>query len=119
MFCNLATWRWIWSTASAPRWKKSQPSQALTPMESCLLSTLAEHLGQVLSRACLMMKRCGTRMTWANTRTLKEYIYWLQSKVEDDPSHPRHTVTHWMSTFARQCTTSFETAQLTSKATGI
>jgi two-component system response regulator RegX3 len=65
----------------------------LYPMEVRLLATLMESPGEVLSRAYLM-KRVWRTDFLEDTRTLDVHICWLRQKIEDNPSRPRHIITH-------------------------
>ena len=57
-----------------------------------LLSLLACHPGEVLSRAEIFDQVWGT--DWiGDTRTLEVHIRWLREKLEDDPSQPRLILT--------------------------
>jgi len=53
-----------------------------------LLALLAEHAGEVVSRAEIFDKVWGT--DWiGDTRTLEVHIRWLREQLEDDPSQPQ------------------------------
>ncbi|NWG18661.1 MAG: response regulator transcription factor [Chloroflexi bacterium] len=53
-----------------------------------LLALLAEHAGEVVSRADIFDKVWGT--DWiGDTRTLEVHIRWLREQLEDDPGHPQ------------------------------
>jgi len=52
-----------------------------------LLALLAEHAGEVVSRAEIFDKVWGT--DWiGDTRTLEVHVRWLREQLEDDPSQP-------------------------------
>ncbi len=66
----------------------------LKPKEYKLLSVLAQHRGQILSRAQLM------EMVWnqeyrENNRTLDVHIRWLRHKIEPDSANPTRIITVW------------------------
>jgi DNA-binding response OmpR family regulator len=65
----------------------------LYPMEARLLAALMEAPGKILSRAYLMKKVWRTDYL-EDTRTLDVHICWLRQKIENDPSDPRHIITH-------------------------
>lgn len=65
----------------------------LFPMEARLLAAFMEAPGQILSRAHLMKKVWRTDYL-EDTRTLDVHICWLRQKIENDPSHPCHIITH-------------------------
>lgn len=53
-----------------------------------LLALLAEHVGNVVSRAEIFDKVWGT--DWiGDTRTLEVHIRWLREQLEDDPGQPQ------------------------------
>lgn len=53
-----------------------------------LLALLAEHVGEVVSRAEIFDKVWGT--DWiGDTRTLEVHIRWLREQLEDDPGQPQ------------------------------
>ncbi len=53
-----------------------------------LLALLAEHVGEVVSRADIFDKVWGT--DWiGDTRTLEVHIRWLREQLEDDPGQPQ------------------------------
>jgi DNA-binding response OmpR family regulator len=53
-----------------------------------LLALLAEHVGEVVSRADIFDKVWGT--DWiGDTRTLEVHIRWLREQLEDNPSQPQ------------------------------
>lgn len=53
-----------------------------------LLALLAEHAGEVVSRADIFDKVWGT--DWiGDTRTLEVHIRWLREQLEDDPGQPQ------------------------------
>ncbi|MBN1875993.1 MAG: response regulator transcription factor [Anaerolineae bacterium] len=66
----------------------------LKPKEYELLTALALHRGQVLSRAQLLRYVWGWENT-GNSRTVDVHIRWLRSKIEADPAAPQRIVTVW------------------------
>lgn len=65
---------------------------ALTTTEFRLLEQLAERLGEVVSREVLLERVWGHEFV-SDTRLLDVHVSRLRSKIEDDPSRPRHVVT--------------------------
>ena len=65
----------------------------LKPKEFDLLSFLARHRGQVLTRE-MLLERVWDYDYSGGTRTVDVHIRWLREKIESDPSHPQyiHTV---------------------------
>ncbi len=65
----------------------------LKPKEFELLSFMAQHRGQVLTREVLL-ERVWDYDYSGGTRTVDVHIRWLREKIESDPSHPIliHTV---------------------------
>jgi DNA-binding response OmpR family regulator len=66
----------------------------LTQREFDLLLHLARHPGQAFSRDQLMDSVWQHRF-WTDTSTITVHIRRLRSKIEADPSHPRHLQTVW------------------------
>lgn len=68
-------------------------SIALKPKEFELLTFLARHPGQVLSRETLL-ERVWDYDYGGGTRTVDVHVRWLREKIESDPSKPQyiHTV---------------------------
>lgn len=68
-------------------------SIVLKPKEFDLLSFLARHPGQVLTREMLLERVWDYDYT-GGTRTVDVHIRWLREKIEPDPSRPRyiHTI---------------------------
>jgi two-component system alkaline phosphatase synthesis response regulator PhoP len=64
----------------------------LTGKEIEILRLLAQHRGEVVSRARLLAEVWGYSAE-VTTRTLDTHILRLRQKVEDDPSSPRHILT--------------------------
>lgn len=64
----------------------------LRAKECALLTCLARHQGQVLSREQLMRQVWGVEHG-EDTRTVDVHIRWLREKIEDDPSRPRRLLT--------------------------
>jgi DNA-binding response OmpR family regulator len=64
----------------------------LTVTEFRLLETLAERLGQVVSRQRLLERVWGYEY-FGDTRLVDVHVSRLRRKVEEDPSSPRHVVT--------------------------
>lgn len=64
----------------------------LKPKEYELLVSLAQHKGQVLSRAQLMQNVWGWDYS-ADSRTVDVHIRWLRCKIEPDPDNPTRIVT--------------------------
>jgi DNA-binding response OmpR family regulator len=64
----------------------------LTAREFALLSLLAAHPRQVLTREQLIERIWGG---YSDESTLWGYIRRLREKIEEDPAHPRYIVTVW------------------------
>lgn len=60
----------------------------LTALEYRLFLTLANHLGQVLSRSQLLEQIWDVAGDFVNDNTLTVYIKRLREKLEDDPQNP-------------------------------
>ena len=70
---------------------EGQPLQ-LTTTEFRLLETLAERVGEVVSRQQLLQRVWGYDYL-GDTRLVDVHMSRLRAKVEEDPSSPRHVVT--------------------------
>ena len=67
--------------------------QVLLPLkEFDLLEYLLRNVGRVLTRAQLIDRVWGADYV-GDTKTLDVHVKRLRSKVEDDPSNPKHLVT--------------------------
>ena len=68
-------------------------TKILKPKEFDLLSFMARHKGQVLTRETLLDRVWGYGFS-GGTRTVDVHIRWLREKLEPDPAHPRylHTI---------------------------
>lgn len=71
----------------------------LSPTEFRLLSTLAEHPGEVIPSRALIARVWGNQYS-GETHYLRLYVRYLRQKLEDDPSHPRYIVNRWGSGYA-------------------
>jgi DNA-binding response OmpR family regulator len=67
---------------------------ALTMREYELLLFLARHPGEAFSRHALMDRVWGYSF-YTDTSTVTVHIRRLRSKIEPDPTHPRHIETVW------------------------
>ncbi len=65
---------------------------SLKPKEYELLASLAQHKGQVLSRAQLMQNVWGWDYS-VDSRTVDVHIRWLRCKIEADPDNPTRIIT--------------------------
>ena len=68
-----------------------QPCE-LTSYQFDLLLVLAERAGRVLTRGQLIDRVWGSDY-FGDTKTLDVHIKRIRSKIEDDPSRPKHLVT--------------------------
>ena len=66
----------------------------LSPTEFRLLTTLAEHAGEVIPSKALIARVWGNQYA-GETHYLRLYIRYLRQKLEDDPSNPRYIVNRW------------------------
>ena len=66
----------------------------LSPTEFRLLSTLAEHPGEVIPSKALIARVWGNQYA-GETHYLRLYIRYLRQKLEDDPSNPVYIVNRW------------------------
>ena len=64
----------------------------LTPVEFRLLTTLAKHLGMVVTHRQLLTEVWGPTHA-RDTHYLRIYMKQLRSKLEVDPGRPRHLLT--------------------------
>ncbi|MBI5708303.1 MAG: response regulator transcription factor [Armatimonadetes bacterium] len=64
----------------------------LTPKEFKLLSLLAGHPDQVVSRDTLLDRVWGEE-AFVDQRTVDVHVRWLRTKVEEDPSNPKRILT--------------------------
>ncbi|HEX6517417.1 MAG TPA: response regulator transcription factor [Nocardioidaceae bacterium] len=64
----------------------------LTTTEMRLVEELAGRLGEAVSRETLLERVWGYEY-YGDSRLVDVHISRLRSKIEDDPSHPRHVVT--------------------------
>jgi len=69
-----------------------EESIQLTPKEYDLLTFLAQHRGQALTRADLLEQVWGWEYP-GGTRTVDVHIHGLREKIEVDPAHPVRIVT--------------------------
>ena len=60
----------------------------LTPKECQLLATFMQHPGETLSRKFLMGRVWDTDFV-EDTRTIEVHVFWLRSKIEEDPGNPQ------------------------------
>ena len=65
---------------------------AMKPKEYELLTFLAQHRGQVLSREFILERLWGWEYI-GDSRTVDVHIRWLREKIEEDPADPRRIVT--------------------------
>jgi two-component system KDP operon response regulator KdpE len=66
----------------------------LSPTEFRLLSTLAEHPGEVIPSKALIARVWGNQYA-GETHYLRLYVRYLRQKLEDDPSSPVYIVNRW------------------------
>ncbi len=66
----------------------------LSPTEFRLLSTLAEHPGEVIPSKALIARVWGNQYA-GETHYLRLYVRYLRQKLEDDPSNPVYIVNRW------------------------
>ena len=71
----------------------------LSPTEFRLLSTLAEHPGEVIPSKALIARVWGNEYS-GETHYLRLYVRYLRQKLEVDPSHPQYIVNRWGSGYA-------------------
>jgi len=65
---------------------------AFKPKEYELLTFLAQHQGQVLSRAFILERVWGWDFI-GDSRTVDVHVRWLREKIEPDPANPRRIIT--------------------------
>lgn len=65
---------------------------AFKPKEYELLTFLAQHQGQVLSREFILERVWGWDFI-GDSRTVDVHVRWLREKIEHDPANPRRIVT--------------------------
>jgi DNA-binding response OmpR family regulator len=78
------------ATGQARRGKQVIP---LTPIEFRLLSYLARHRGQALTRTQIVEAVWGFAPDLESEKTIKVHVRHLREKIENDPSHPRLLLT--------------------------
>lgn len=71
----------------------------LSPTEFRLLSTLAEHPGEVIPSKALIARVWGNQYA-GETHYLRLYVRYLRQKLEDDPSNPVYIVNRWGSGYS-------------------
>lgn len=71
----------------------------LSPTEFRLLSTLAEHPGEVIPSKALIARVWGNQYA-GETHYLRLYVRYLRQKLEVVPSRPRYIVNRWGSGYA-------------------
>ena len=65
---------------------------AFKPKEYELLTFLAQHQGQVLSREFILERVWGWDFI-GDSRTVDVHVRWLREKIEHDPANPRRIIT--------------------------
>jgi DNA-binding response OmpR family regulator len=65
---------------------------AFKPKEYELLTFLAQHRGQVLSREFILERVWGWDFI-GDSRTVDVHVRWLREKIESDPANPRRIIT--------------------------
>ena len=65
----------------------------LTPIEFRLLSYLARHRGQALTRTQIVEAVWGYAPDLESEKTIKVHVRHLREKIENDPSHPKLLLT--------------------------
>jgi DNA-binding response OmpR family regulator len=65
---------------------------AFKPKEYELLTFLAQHQGQVLSREFILERVWGWDFI-GDSRTVDVHVRWLREKIEPDPANPRRIIT--------------------------
>ncbi len=73
--------------------RRGQEVIALTPIEFRLLSHLARHRGQALSRAQIVEAVWGYAPDLESEKSVNVHIRRLREKIENDPSHPKLILT--------------------------
>jgi len=79
--------------------RKAGVAVPLSPTEFRLLSTLAEHPGEVIPSKALIARVWGNEYS-GETHYLRLYVRYLRQKLEVDPSHPLYIVNRWGSGYA-------------------
>ena len=79
--------------------RKAGISVPLSPTEYRLLSTLAEHPGEVIPSKALIARVWGNEYS-SEAHYLRLYVRYLRQKLEVDPSRPRYIVNRWGSGYA-------------------
>jgi len=72
--------------------KKDGKVIALKPKEYELLTFLAQHIGQMLTREFILERVWGWDFV-GDSRTVDVHVRWLREKIEVDPSDPKRIVT--------------------------
>lgn len=72
--------------------KKDSKVVALKPKEYELLTFLAQHIGQMLTREFILERVWGWDFV-GDSRTVDVHVRWLREKIEVDPSDPKRIVT--------------------------
>jgi DNA-binding response OmpR family regulator len=72
--------------------KKDGKVVALKPKEYELLTFLAQHIGQMLTREFILERVWGWDFV-GDSRTVDVHVRWLREKIEVDPSDPKRIVT--------------------------
>lgn len=85
--------------ASSHRVTKAGRDILLSPTEFRLLSTLAEHAGEVVPSRALIARVWGSEYA-EETHYLRLYVRYLRQKIEDNPSKPQYIVNRWGSGYA-------------------
>lgn len=65
---------------------------AMKPKEYELLTFLAQHRGQVLTREFILERLWGWEYI-GDSRTVDVHVRWLREKIEEDPANPHRLVT--------------------------
>jgi DNA-binding response OmpR family regulator len=65
---------------------------AFKPKEYELLTFLAQHQGQVLSREFILERVWGWDFI-GDSRTVDVHVRWLREKIEPDPANPQRIIT--------------------------
>jgi DNA-binding response OmpR family regulator len=66
----------------------------LAPQEFKVLQILLKHPGKVITADTLLLQVWGAEHL-GNTELVKQYIYRLRQKIEEDPGNPRYLHTVW------------------------
>jgi DNA-binding response OmpR family regulator len=73
--------------------RRGEQPVGLTPVEFRLLSYLARHRGQALTRAQIVEAVWGYAPDLESEKSIKVYVRHLREKIENDPSHPELLLT--------------------------